>query len=207
MPLIHSKRPSAFSKNVSTEMHAGKPQKQALAIAYSVKRDAEHKHAMGGKVCMACGGMPCKMDEGGVIDPDKGQEVSDSFKSMGHSYSKGGDVLDTNAREHIAAKNFAGPHKSYPIEDKIHARNALARVSQFGSPHEKEEVREKVHAKYPSIDEKAEGGEVHDTDGDGELHEMAHQELMEAIHDKDPKRMKDALSAIIHTCLSRRDEE
>jgi len=38
MPLIKSKSPKAFSKNVEAEMHAGKPQKQALAIAYSVKR-------------------------------------------------------------------------------------------------------------------------------------------------------------------------
>jgi hypothetical protein len=38
MPLIKSKSPKAFSKNVEAEMHAGKPQKQAVAIAYSVKR-------------------------------------------------------------------------------------------------------------------------------------------------------------------------
>ncbi len=42
MPLIHGKSPASFSKNVSTEMHAGKPQKQAVAIAYSEKRQAEH---------------------------------------------------------------------------------------------------------------------------------------------------------------------
>ena len=35
MPLIKSAKPSAFSKNIETEMHAGKPQKQAVAIAYS----------------------------------------------------------------------------------------------------------------------------------------------------------------------------
>jgi hypothetical protein len=43
MPLVKSKSKKAFSKNVSTEMHAGKPQKQALAIAYSVKRKAKKK--------------------------------------------------------------------------------------------------------------------------------------------------------------------
>ena len=40
MPLIHSKSKAAFSSNVASEMHAGKPQKQALAIAYSIKRKA-----------------------------------------------------------------------------------------------------------------------------------------------------------------------
>ena len=69
-----------------------------------------------------------------------------------------GGKLDANARKHIAGKNFAGPDRSYPIEDASHARNALARVAQHGSPELQKEVREKVHAKYPSIgedDEKA----------------------------------------------------
>ncbi len=43
MPLIKSKTDKAFSKNVKAEMKAGKPQKQAVAIAYSVKREAQRK--------------------------------------------------------------------------------------------------------------------------------------------------------------------
>jgi hypothetical protein len=43
MPLIKSKSEKAFSKNVKAEMKAGKPQKQAVAIAYSVKREAQRK--------------------------------------------------------------------------------------------------------------------------------------------------------------------
>ena len=42
MPLIKGKSPASFSHNVSAEMHAGKPQKQAVAIAYSEKRKAQH---------------------------------------------------------------------------------------------------------------------------------------------------------------------
>ena len=33
--------PKAMSKNIAKEMEAGKPQRQAVAIAYSVKREAE----------------------------------------------------------------------------------------------------------------------------------------------------------------------
>jgi hypothetical protein len=40
MPLVKSKSPEAFSKNVKAEVKAGKPVKQAVAIAYSVKRAA-----------------------------------------------------------------------------------------------------------------------------------------------------------------------
>ena len=35
MPLKKGKSKKAFSSNVKTEMKAGKPQKQAVAIAYS----------------------------------------------------------------------------------------------------------------------------------------------------------------------------
>ena len=40
MPLVKSTSPKAFRKNVSAEVKAGKPVKQAVAIAYSVKREA-----------------------------------------------------------------------------------------------------------------------------------------------------------------------
>lgn len=43
MPLVKSKSEKAFSKNVKAEMKAGKPKKQAVAIAYSVKREAQRK--------------------------------------------------------------------------------------------------------------------------------------------------------------------
>lgn len=59
--------------------------------------------------------------------------------------------LTTAARKAIPTKSFAGPHRSYPIEDRSHARNALARVSQFGSSELKAKVRAKVHAKYPTL--------------------------------------------------------
>lgn len=49
MPLVKSPSKKAFGQNVSAEMHAGKPQKQAVAIAYSVKRRAGGKKR-GGKV-------------------------------------------------------------------------------------------------------------------------------------------------------------
>jgi hypothetical protein len=43
MPLKKSPSKEAFSKNVKAEVKAGKPVKQAVAIAYSVKREAEKK--------------------------------------------------------------------------------------------------------------------------------------------------------------------
>ena len=40
MPLVKSASKEAFRKNVKAEMAAGKPQKQAVAIAYSTQRTA-----------------------------------------------------------------------------------------------------------------------------------------------------------------------
>jgi len=61
--------------------------------------------------------------------------------------------LTTKKRKGLKKSSFAIPGKrSYPIEDKAHARNALARVSQFGTPAQKAEVRVAVHRKYPDID-------------------------------------------------------
>jgi len=49
MPLVKSKSPEAFRKNVKAEVAAGKPVKQAVAIAYSVKREAAKSMPKGKK--------------------------------------------------------------------------------------------------------------------------------------------------------------
>jgi hypothetical protein len=60
--------------------------------------------------------------------------------------------LTAEERKSLKKSEFALPGKrAYPIPDKSHARNALARVSQFGSPAEKARVRAAVHRKFPGI--------------------------------------------------------
>lgn len=63
-------------------------------------------------------------------------------------------MAELNAKKRNALKktSFAIPEKrAYPINDKAHARNALARVSQHGTPSEKARVRAAVKRKYPNI--------------------------------------------------------
>ena len=60
-------------------------------------------------------------------------------------------TLTTKERKAIPRTDFALPGRRYPIEDKAHARNALARVSQNGSSEEKEAVRREVARRYPKI--------------------------------------------------------
>lgn len=59
--------------------------------------------------------------------------------------------LTTKERDKLPTKDFALPNERYPIHDEAHARNALARVSQFGDERERTIVRAKVKNKFPNI--------------------------------------------------------
>lgn len=48
MPLSKGKSQKTFVKNLKTEIHAGKPMKQSLAIAYAMKRKGDRKKMSGG---------------------------------------------------------------------------------------------------------------------------------------------------------------
>lgn len=69
--------------------------------------------------------------------------------------------LTAKQRQSMPSKSFALPGKgegkggkgagSYPIPDKSHARNALARAAQHASPSQQATIRSKVKAKFPGI--------------------------------------------------------
>ncbi len=60
--------------------------------------------------------------------------------------------LSTKDRKKLNKKSFALPGKrKYPIPDKAHARNALARVAQSGTPAEQKKVKAAVKRRFPSI--------------------------------------------------------
>ena len=62
------------------------------------------------------------------------------------------DLSSTKERKKLSTKSFALPGKrKYPIPDKAHARNALARVAQNGTPAEKKMVRAAVTKRFPSL--------------------------------------------------------
>lgn len=59
--------------------------------------------------------------------------------------------LSASSRNKLPESSFALGGRRYPIHDKQHARNALARVSQHGTPDEKKRVRAAIYRKYPSM--------------------------------------------------------
>lgn len=127
---------------------------------------------------------------GGRQEPAHETEEEDSGRV--EMMAEGGDVLDANARKHIAPDNFALPGGRYPIHDIVHARNALARVAQHGTPEEQAEVRRKVHAKYPSLagDQKAMGGDV--------MPDMAAAPEMPSMDEEKKKRIRRSMMKAMH---------
>ena len=67
-----------------------------------------------------------------------------------------GKYLDAKARKKLGKSAFALPGKrKYPIPDKAHARNALARVAQNGTKAEQRKVRAAVKKRFPGIGERS----------------------------------------------------
>jgi hypothetical protein len=65
------------------------------------------------------------------------------------------DLTKAKNRNKLRKKTFALPGKrKYPIPDKPHARNALARVAQHGTPAEQKKVRAAVRKRFPSLGKK-----------------------------------------------------
>ena len=59
--------------------------------------------------------------------------------------------LNAAARKAIPSGQFAGPNRSFPIEDENHAKAALSMAHYSSDP---SAIRAKVLAKYPQIDKK-----------------------------------------------------
>ena len=114
----------------------------------------------------------------------------DELEKIGHSKKEAAELTEA-ARDKIAPKNFALSAKQsdtgapkYPIEDKAHAANALARVKQHGTPAEKSEVYKDVAAKFP---------------------ELAHRSSVEAVREKTATLAKDRLRRLYERRIPEED--
>lgn len=146
MPLMNGKSPKAFSKNVSTEMNAGKPQNQALAIAYSMKRKAaakkmaeggvaSHEHSetcmSEGGSCYAMGGeveneklhpeMEVSAPEGMLEDEEVMEDEGDDESEDARHYADGGMIAEI-MKERKMKRMASGGMVSEPVEDDFDTR-------------------------------------------------------------------------------------
>lgn len=64
--------------------------------------------------------------------------------------------LTTEQRNALPDSAFALDGRRYPIHDRNHARNALARVDEYGTPEERKKVRAAVYKRFPDIEQQLE---------------------------------------------------
>lgn len=132
MPLIHGKSKKSREKNIKTEIEAGKDPKQAVAIGYSVQREAMKKKADGGEIESLADAVmrkrAKKMAKGGLVG-DNGEEESSysTFDEMNHEAAESEleemlehalDPMDSN--EH-------GDEREMDEEDKLDMIDAIRR--------------------------------------------------------------------------------
>lgn len=110
MPLIQSKSKKAMSENIKKEMDAGKPQKQAIAIAYSVQRKNKKK--------MAHGGMMAEFGHG--EEEHSPQSIAEAIRRK-RAYAEGGEVDDEghpSDMANIEENNEEQPNSFYHLNEE-----------------------------------------------------------------------------------------
>ena len=175
MPLMHRKTPAAFKRNIEIEMEHGKPQKQAVAIAYSEKRKAQHKSHGGcmGPECSGCSDPSCYA-KGGEVNPDSGETDDDKDAKEAADFDLESKRLHESDDDGQLASNYA------------EGGETLGSVIGYpGSPPVK----------------KAEGGDI--GDDDDELKDMMADELMSAFDSKDKKRIHECIEAMVLSAMDR----
>lgn len=160
-PLVKNLRQAALTEIMSTEPastpdepegseeHAGLTIAHVGNVAFTLLRGLTHDPKVGGNnsIHVKRAHMLLMMVEAirERYEPDIDESIVDE------------SPLSTVKRDSLPDKEFAIPSKrKYPIHDLAHARNALARVSQFGTAQEKDEVKAAVQRRYPSINKKDE---------------------------------------------------
>lgn len=108
MPLIKSKSDKAFKKNVATEVKAGKPVKQAVAIAYSTKRAANKAR-------------------GGSTNPYDYDSDVDYYKAIGDPR---GNEDDDEGPDMAKQMTRTEKHKSKQLVNKLTGRRKMADIAK-----------------------------------------------------------------------------
>lgn len=237
MPLIHSKKPKAFKENIRTEMHAGRPQKQAVAIAYSVQRQAakKKKHmSEGGELKksdhMERGVNRSVVEHGGMSEArplgphqdyvekskEKHRQTLSDLKIMPKPklYAEGGSVESPTKREDFEK----GVHRSVfttPGQSRVGFNLEMGRSGGHGIGREeseywaKEKHREKLGEmrSMPKPKLMAEGGEVEEHAEHGSDEELHGMMGEELMHALDSKDKKRIMDSLEAIVLSCKDKE
>ena len=178
MPMIHSKRPAAFKKNIETEMRAGKPQKQAVAIAYSEKREAEEERKK-------------KMAEGGAVKGVHKQEDGPAGQSYAGDRVRESASTKSPFLKDVNREEAKHEHRVVLNEMK-HAPGPTSGRSGF------------AHGGDVEAHEEPDGDEA---SMDEELSHGLGKELMGALDSRDHKQIMSCLEACVAHCMSKGEKD
>ena len=78
--------------------------------------------------------------------------------------------LTTKARNALPDSAFAGPNRTYPIQDKRHAHAAEGRATEFAGDKLKQRIDAKVARKFPGMGDHRVGG--HQTGAPGRMEKL-----------------------------------
>jgi len=174
MPLIKSRSEKAVGQNIKTEMEAGKPQKQAIAIALSVKKRAPKKMAEGGKV----------------------EESSKPAPTVKEMPAKPAPAPMPRPKMKSLPEASINRHPDSPFSVK--SRKQMDEEAKMGMYEPKAERMQEIHEEAvhnPSIEESkmAEGGEVLDESSD--IHREMMMQPMDEVEEEMHNSMADAIMA------------
>lgn len=204
MPLIKGRSQKSFDHNVEAEMHEGKPQPQALAIAYSVKRRA--KKAKGGYINEQAKSEQRPMPEERDQDSKMIAQNSSKKQIMDPGVLDQPTVVQAQKPSKMPLKHpKMVPQSIYSVrmrdeEDHLEQADAPAPYAEQPPQRDNEEQPDRqgpsMHMEAPHNDEQekayAEGGHVEDSmdqPSDEELEEH-HSSIAAAIMAKKDREMR-----------------
>jgi hypothetical protein len=152
MPLFKSKSKKAFQHNLKEELHAGKPEKQSLAIAYAMKKRG--KKMAGGGGYFAEGGMtdagyqstcdehctsPCAVHEQAEYNPehegDDHKHNSMALSEDDRDLNEHGDVEEgpqgSASRMLSKSRDLMAPEASSEEQDDSHEEDMVGRIMKM----------------------------------------------------------------------------
>jgi len=146
MPLKHGKSEKSFKENIKTEMKHGKPQKQAVAIAYAVRSKAQHK-AKGGMINCAHGGpVHCSHGcyaEGGQIVPKPKERLGDVIDKGIHNLK---EAYEESKKHHEEKKPVEAHPTPISEEDAEKFKHSLLGYAHGGEVEDDEEIEGEGHS-------------------------------------------------------------
>jgi hypothetical protein len=202
MPLMHKKTPGSFKR---------KSEHERLAHGGSVE-ECPHCYDDGGNVSSS------SSDDKGShwYDPSTWSNEDQAQAAPRPKPTGSNAGSDTGAKKLGAGWKAAGLAKGGKVEKEderpkpngtLENYHETGKNKPVGMMQREQDLKDFKRQEGPKLKGLAEGGEVEGDDADdSEIHEMLGQEMMDAIHKKDHKRVMQGIEACVLSCMNKHKE-